>query len=103
MLNTSEVRMHLIESGPAWDAFNREPFMFRHQLANHPLFELSRLSKLVMKIAERGDSQKYYLAGGKFSPDMSVKERLMRALSQIEEDSFWLKLSSLNEDRPGLP
>jgi len=46
-----------IDTGTFRSHFNREPFLFRHQLSDHPLFGLSRLVKLARAL--RSDLVEY--------------------------------------------
>ncbi len=94
--------MPLIESDDpaAWKNLNRSPFIFRHCLQEHPLFELSRLSKLAVSAVERGDPLKFAVTSGEDLSGMPLKQRLAETVLRIEEGHSWMKISSLQELHP---
>lgn len=94
--------MSLIEldDRSAWTNLNRLPFIFRHRLEEHPLFELSRLAKLAAAAAERGDPLKFAITSRENLSGMSLKQRLVETILRIEEGSSWMKISSLQELHP---
>ena len=84
----------------AWANLNRSPFIFRHCLQGHPLFELSRLAKLAASAVERGDPLKFGVTSGKDLSGMPLKQRLAETILRIEEGGSWMKISSLHELHP---
>jgi hypothetical protein len=94
--------MPLIEPGDpsAWTNLNRSPFIFRHCLQEHPLFELSRLAKLAVSAVERGDPLKFAVTSGEDLSGMPLKQRLAETILRIEEGHSWMKISSLQELHP---
>ena len=91
---------NLIECGEGWEAMNRNPFIFRHRLADHPLFQIPQLVNVADRVVERGDTNKWIVVGDKSLDVLPGKERLSQALSRIEEGETWLKMSSLHEIDP---
>ena len=80
--------------------FNRKPFLFRHSLSGHPLFELPRLVRLAKDLPETFVE---YNAGNlpvsiewKKTPKngLSVEETIRR----IEECSSWMVLKRVDQD-----
>jgi hypothetical protein len=84
----------------AWTNLNRSPFIFRHCLQGHPLFELSRLAKLAENAVERGDPLKFGVNSSEDLSGMPLKQRLAETILRIEEGRSWLKISSLQELHP---
>ena len=80
--------------------FNRQPFMFGHHLAGHPLFELPRLLELAQRLPEAAVA---YNAG-----DISVAEGLYRGprnglsveetIRRIEDCRSWMVLKHVEAD-----
>jgi hypothetical protein len=102
------VRGRLIEADqPNFrNCFNAKSFMFRHDLANSPLFELPRLAVLAERMLARGEMQKFVALGGKstgagtkFSA-MPPQEKLAQTVRQLAEADAWLKISSANAADP---
>ena len=84
----------------AWTNINRSPFIFRHCLQGHPLFELSRLAKLAESAVDRGDPLKFGVTSGKELSGMPLKQRLAETILRMEEGGSWMKISSLQELHP---
>lgn len=89
-----------IEAGTFRENFNRQPFLIRHHLADHPLFTLPRLIELSRRLpadcvrSNAGNiSVNQGLYGGP-STGLSVEEMLRR----IEECSAWLVLKFVEQD-----
>ncbi|WP_407157131.1 hypothetical protein [Bradyrhizobium sp. STM 3557] len=102
------VLTELAPDGAPWKAIGRSPFAFKHQLAHHPLFDISQLAYLAGCVVRRGDPNKY---GVRFESsgrsDQRDIERLARQgqlaeiVGCIEQGGVWLKMSSLHELDPG--
>lgn len=80
--------------------FNIESFMFRHNMAGHPLFELPRLATLAECMLQRGDTRKFVALGGKTNTAatkftaMPPQERLAATVRELAGANAWLKISS---------
>lgn len=89
-----------IEAATFRASFNRQPFILRHQLTNHPLFTLPRLVELAQKLPA---SCVRYNAG-----DVPVNERLYmgpktglsieETIHRIEQCNSWLVLKFVEQD-----
>jgi len=100
--------------GPLLDAdpvefranYNEKSFMFRHNMAGHPLFELPRIVLAAERMLGRGDLEKFVALGGqtksaatKFSA-MPPRERLAATITQLADAGVWLKVSSVDTIDP---
>ena len=91
----------------SWEALNRRPFLVRHRLENHPLFEISHLVQVAESVARRGDPTKF---GIRFERNANpaaenlarfpAKDQLVEVIRRIEQGAAWLKISSLHELDP---
>jgi hypothetical protein len=98
----------LLSANPADFArdFNVKSFMFRHALADHPLFTLPRLATLADRTLEQGDLRKFVALGGKTSSSdakfatMQPREKLSETIRQLGEAGAWLKITSANAVDP---
>lgn len=82
--------------------FDREPFAFRHRLAEHPLFAIPRLFELVQSLARLPDE--VYFDAGEVGvsqrwdriplPQMSVED----ALRRIETSGAWIIIRHAERD-----
>jgi Cupin-like domain len=83
--------------------FNRSSFVFSHNLAEHPLFELSRIAELAETILVKGNPAHFTyfyntgLSAGSQYREMQPKEKVAEAIAHIKESSSWLKLTSIHE------
>ena len=84
----------------AWKTLDHEPFLFRHNLADHPLFEIPRLAKLAAAVLRRGDRLKYAMSAGSQEIGACADEEIANRILSIEEANTWLKISSLQELDP---
>ncbi|WP_051952636.1 cupin-like domain-containing protein [Methylocapsa aurea] len=95
-----DVRIIGPDEPSVWKQMNCAPFTFRHNLANHPLFDLAKLASLATAAVERGDPAKFgfRIKGGdaKFN-DAPLRDRLFQAVERIEAGGAFFKLSSLEE------
>jgi hypothetical protein len=102
------VRCRLIEADqPTFrNSFNSKPFMFRHDLARSPLFELPRLALLAERMLAQGETQKFVALGGKKSAadtkfsGMPPQEKLAQTVRDLADAGAWLKISSANTANP---
>jgi hypothetical protein len=86
--------------------FNAKSFMFRHSLADNPLFQLPRLATLAQRMLDRGDLGKFVALGGaansaasKFTA-MPPQQRLAETVRQLAVSGAWLKISSADVADP---
>lgn len=89
-----------IESETFRDSFNRQPFLIKHKLADHPLFTLPSLIELSRRLpaecvrSNAGDTAvNTQLYGGR-ATGLPVEEMLRR----IEECNAWLVLKCVEQD-----
>jgi hypothetical protein len=80
-----------------WDALNRAPFTFRHNLQNHPLLAIPRLVKIAESAVAKRGPRKVFVPDDDELKKLPWKERLPEALRRIEGGSLWLKISQLQE------
>ena len=88
-----------LDNAGIWQQLNRAPYLFRHTLANHPLFDIPRLLKLAKGVIDRGDPTAFGLrveGDAKFN-SAPLQDRLLQAIRRVEEGGIWFKLSSLEE------
>ena len=83
-----------------WHDVNRAPFVFEHRLANHPLFEVPRLTRLAQTAIENGRGDPYASADDR-QLDLSERTRRMRNnMAQLDTGNCWLKVSAVHELDP---
>lgn len=87
--------------------FNRSSFMFSHNLAGHPLFEVPRLAELSNTLLSKGGTEKVIRLGGKVPVhakwgDMVQKEQVQKQVAEviasIEESDSYISLKSVQLD-----
>jgi len=90
-----------------WNALGRSPFVFGHQLAHHPLFDLSQLANLARSVVRRGDPNKFgvrFESSGRldrFDVELLARQgQLAEIVECIGQGGVWLKMSSLHELDP---
>jgi hypothetical protein len=83
-----------------WENLNRAPFTFRHNLENHPLFEITKLANVAEAAIEKRGPRKLYIPDDEELNKLPWNKRLPEALRRIEGGSLWLKLSGLQELHP---
>ncbi len=80
--------------------FNRSPFVIHHNLATHPLFELSRLVELAQFLPET--SVEYNSGDIPVSQDPNLTPRnglsITETIRRIEECRSWLVLKNVEQD-----
>lgn len=86
-----------IERKSDWKALNRAPFIFRHNLENHPLFEIPRLIDIAESAAEKGRPGNVYVPEDPELKKLPWKQRFTEAIRRIEGGSLWLKISQMQE------
>ncbi|HJS87299.1 MAG TPA: hypothetical protein VJ779_17735 [Acetobacteraceae bacterium] len=86
--------------------FNRASFAVRHNLTDHPLFELSRLAQVAQRLLERGGPDKFVALGARATQtatkftDMPRLAALADTVRHIDEIGSWMKLSQVNQVDP---
>jgi len=84
--------------------FNRSPFMFSHNLAGHPLFELPRLAKLANTLIDQCGQDQVLCNIGNFPIDKKWSERpkkeeqVAAVIESIETSNSWLLLQDAQRD-----
>jgi hypothetical protein len=81
------------------DKFNQKSFEFSHNLAEHPLFEFSRLIELANTIALKHDPNKVVCLSSNIPPDckwsdMTPKEQVAEAIAHIEKSGSLILIKS---------
>ncbi|QLE58474.1 hypothetical protein [Nostoc sp. TCL26-01] len=77
------------------EKFNRSPFMFSHNLADHPLFDLPRLVTLADTILSQNGRitcQSSKVSVDRKWADIPPKDQVAECLAQIEDSESWLLL-----------
>ncbi len=88
------------------EKFNAKPFLFHHNLAHSPLFDLPRLAVAAERMLARGDLEKFVSRSGKSAlaeakfRTMPLQERLADTVRQLAGANSWLKLSSVHTVDP---
>ena len=82
------------------EKFNRKHFHFSHRLANHPLFDLERLSTLseTLPAADIYNADGGSKLDGKFSREREKKWTPREAIERIEESGSWCVLKRVEQD-----
>lgn len=81
-----------------WQDTNRQPFLFRHNLANHPLFEISRIARLAEKSVMRGGSA--IAREHSELPREEVARRLVDKIHDLEKGNHWTKVPFVDQLDP---
>jgi hypothetical protein len=89
-----------LEDRAPWRALDKDPFAFRHKLADHPLFELPRLAALSEKVFNRVDYGRYFLPEEMRLGVPELRRRLREAVLGIGSTHRWLALHYINELDP---
>jgi hypothetical protein len=88
------------------EKFNAKPFLFRHDLADSPLFSLPRLATVAERMLALGNPKNLVARSGKSAlvdakfKDMPLKQRVVETLRQLAHAKAWLKLSSVDTADP---
>lgn len=83
--------------------YNHSPFIFSHNLAGHPLFEISRLVELSETLSSNNEYRKPRChaadvsVGDKWG-DAQLKEQVSEAIANIQESNTWVLLYSVQVD-----
>jgi putative methyltransferase (TIGR04325 family) len=96
-------RILQVEPSKLREGFNRFPFLFSHNLAGHPLFELPRLVQLSETILNTEGHRQPRCQVARVSIDnkwseIPAKTRIAEAIARIEEDDSWVLLYSVQTD-----
>ncbi|WP_375511406.1 cupin-like domain-containing protein [uncultured Nostoc sp.] len=83
--------------------FNLSSFMFSHNLAGHPLFEIPRLVELANTILGKGEPAKVACQVGQIPVNLKWsqvprKDQVLSAIARIEESGSWILLKSVQLD-----
>jgi hypothetical protein len=83
--------------------FNRKPFLFHHNLAEHPLFTIPRLLELAKETARTHHQDLYYDAGkdvaiGTRWDAMGTPPPLEDAMERIEHCGAWIAIHQAQQD-----
>jgi hypothetical protein len=94
---------HIVPSGTFKEKFNRHPFVFQHNLANHPLFTLSRLRELALETRAKRPQELYYDSGlnvgvGTKWHEMGNRPPLEEAFERIESTGTWINIHQAQLD-----
>lgn len=82
------------------DKFNSSPFMFSHNLGNHPLCEIPQLVQIAKTLMSQGgrihcQSSEARLNQKAFSGGNLTQDQVLDCLAHIEESASWLLLYSV--------
>ena len=86
-----------------YENFNQDSFMFSHNLAKHPLFEIPRLAELSKTVLSKGGSEKVqsYVSDVAIAQKWTARtgvDRVTEAISHIEESGSWVLLMDVQLD-----
>ncbi len=85
------------------EEFNRSSFMFSHNLAGHPLFEIPRLVELSNTILKKSGPTKVRCQVSEIPvhlnwAEIPLKEQVAEAIEHIKESGSWVLLYSVQTD-----
>ena len=87
---------HIVPSPTFKSEFNKHPFLFNHNLANHPLFTLPRLKQLALETRANRPQELYYDAGHNVAIGAKWNELdrppLEEAFDRIEDSGSWITI-----------
>lgn len=87
-----------------WQDVNRAPFLFKHHLALHPLYDLPHLARMAKLAVQRGDPFKFGFRVKELNPkfeNASYSERLLLATAMVADGAAaHFKISNLEELDP---
>jgi hypothetical protein len=93
---------HIVPSPIFKSEFNKHPFLFNHNLANHPLFTLPRLRELALETRSKRPQELYYDAGHNVAIGAKWNELdrppLEEAFEQIETAGSWITIHQAQLD-----
>jgi hypothetical protein len=103
LTETPAAIQNIVPSDDFQQNFNRLPFLFNHNLANHPLFTLPRLLELAKETQRTHKEDLYYDAGqdvaiGTRWDAMGPPPPLEDALERIENNGAWISLHQAQRD-----
>ncbi|MBC8645669.1 MAG: cupin-like domain-containing protein [Thermoanaerobaculia bacterium] len=96
-------RIFEAEPGSFRGQFNRLPFSFSHNLGNHPLFDLPRLTRLCRTLDRIPGRTSFQSANSRVTQGWSVPlptevSSAAQAIERIHESGSWVLLKSIQED-----
>lgn len=83
-----------------WRETNRTPFLFKHELAHHRLFELPQLARLAEIAIEKGSRDPYASEEDQKLSKLERTRRMVDNITQLNETEAWLKVSAINRLDP---
>ena len=94
---------NIVPSSDFTGKFNRLPFLFNHNLANHPLFTLPRLLELAQETQRTHKEDLYYDVGkdvaiGTRWDAMGAPPPLEDAMERIQNNGAWISLHQAQRD-----
>jgi hypothetical protein len=94
---------HIIPSPVFKKEFNKHPFLFQHNLADHPLFSLSRLYDLALETREKRPQELYYDTGhnvpvGQRWSEMGARPPIEEAFDRIDDAGSWISIHQAQRD-----
>jgi hypothetical protein len=84
--------------------YNQSPFMFSHNLAGHPLFEIPRLVELADTLSSRDECRNPVcdvagtLIDNKWGDARSKEQQVSEVISKIQDSNAWVLLYSVQFD-----
>ena len=94
---------HILPSPTFRKEFNQHPFLFQHNLANHPLFSMPRLLQLALETRATRPQELYYDAGhnvpiGMRWNEMGDRPPLEEAFERIQDTGSWITIHQAQRD-----
>jgi len=93
---------YIVPSSIFKSEFNKHPFLFNHNLANHPLFTLPRLRELALETRAKRPHELYYDAGQNVAIGSKWNELdrppLEEAFDSIETAGSWITIHQAQLD-----
>lgn len=85
----------------AWrEGLDRRPFLFRHRLDRHPLFEPARIARLAALSVEKGDSNPYFSVEDRSLSREQLVRRMQDRIAGLGEGSHWVKIIAVDRLDP---
>jgi hypothetical protein len=100
----ADSRIFAADSPAFRDQFNREPFAFTHQLADHPLFDLPRLATLAQTLIEKGpENVRWQVSDAGVDekwnvPSKGQGEGVSEAIANLDRSGSWVLLYRVQND-----
>jgi len=83
-----------------WRQMNLAPFLFKHELAHHPLFELPQLARLAEIAIQKGSRDPYASEADQKLSKADQTRRVVDNIAKLAETEAWLKVSAVNRLDP---